>query len=450
MSPKPNISNVSMSKKDNSKQHVVFWFRRDLRHYDNHGFFEALTSGYRVLPVFIFDTDILDDLEPNDRRVVFIHDALKELQQKLREAGGDLHVYYGKPENIFSRLLEKHLVKAVYTNRDYEPYAKIRDEEIGEMLKDQSVEFHTFKDQVIFERDDILKPDGKPYTIYTPYSKKWLAALEERGIPKYPSELHLNALHSEKADSMPSLESMGFEELDLEFPTREVSNELIEAYGEQRDFPDRPATSRLGVHLRFGTVSIRHLVQRGQDHGEVWLKQLIWREFFMSILHHFPHVVTKSFRPEYDRIKWENDSEQFDAWCAGKTGYPMVDAGMRELMETGHMHNRVRMVVASFLSKHLLIDWRKGEAWFARHLLDFELASNNGSWQWAAGTGCDAAPYFRVFNPERQMERFDPDLKYVRRWVPEFDDPFKYPKPIVEHSAARDRAIERYAEAVKK
>lgn len=440
-----------MSREGNSKQkQVVFWFRRDLRHYDNHGFFEALTSGHKVLPVFIFDQEILGELEPDDRRVVFIHRTLQQLKEKLRESGGDLHVFHGTPADVFSEVLDQHLVQAVYTNHDYEPYAKNRDEAIGRMLKDRGVAFHTFKDQVMFERDDVLKPDGKPYTIYTPYSKKWLAALEETGIPRYPSELKLDALSPEKAGELPSMKTMGFNDQEIDFPSTQVSNDLIENYGDQRDFPDRPATSRLGVHLRFGTVSIRDLVQRGKNHGEVWLKQLIWREFFMSILHHFPHVVTRSFRPEYDRIEWENDPDQFEKWCEGKTGYPMVDAGMRELLETGHMHNRVRMVVASFLSKHLLVDWRWGEAWFAQHLLDFELASNNGSWQWAAGTGCDAAPYFRVFNPERQMERFDPDLKYVRRWVPEFDDPFQYPRPIVEHAAARDRAIARYAKAVKK
>lgn len=440
------MSNTSHTER---AQHI-FWFRRDLRHYDNHGFFEALLSGNPVMPVFIFDRHILDELEPDDRRVTFIYEALNALKEKLIEHGGDLHVFYGDPVKILKQLVEEHRISAVYTNLDYEPYAKTRDTEVEDMLAQRGVSFHAFKDHVLFGGDDILKDNGDPYTVYTPYSKRWFKKLEETDVPAYPSELRLSALCSIKAPEMPSLKSMGFEQQPINFPSREVTNDLIAHYGERRDYPALDATSRLGVHLRFGTVSVRDLIKRGRVHGEVWLKQLIWREFFITILHHFPHVVTHSFRPEYDRIEWENDPQQFEAWCQGKTGYPMVDAGMRELLASGYMHNRVRMVVASFLSKHLLIDWRKGEAWFARHLLDFELASNNGSWQWAAGTGCDAAPYFRVFNPERQMERFDPDLKYVRKWVPEFDDPFQYPKPIVEHAVARDRAIARYSKAVKK
>lgn len=437
-------------KASNSRKLSIFWFRRDLRLNDNHGLYKALNSGNRVLPVFIFDKNILDDLEPEDRRVTFIHWQLQELQKSLKQFGGDLHVFYDTPEKVFKTLAEDYPIASVFCNHDYEPYAKHRDGEVAELLKEQDIDFHSFKDQVLFERDDILKPDGKPYTVYTPYSKRWLARLEEDGIPEFPSQDSLRNIVHFQAPTIPALETMGFRATDTDFPSDKPDQQTIQQYGEQRNFPDRESTTRLGVHLRFGTVSVRDMIRKGQENSEVWLKQLIWREFFMSILWHFPHVVTQSFRPEYDQIQWENDPDQFEAWCAGKTGYPIVDAGMRELVKTGFMHNRVRMVVASFLSKHLLIDWRKGEAFFAQHLLDYELASNNGSWQWAAGTGCDAAPYFRVFNPSIQAEKFDPEQKYVRRWVPELDDAEQYPEPVVDHAASRDRAIERYAAAVKK
>lgn len=428
----------------------LFWFRRDLRLHDNHGLYRALTSGDRVLPVFIFDRHILDELPANDRRVTFIHRQITSIHESLKKYGGDLHVYYGYPLEVMQRLVEQFPIKAVYTNHDYEPYARQRDEEIASSLKEKGIAFQSFKDQVLFERDDIMKQDGDPYTVYTPYSKKWLARLKEEGVPDYPSQDHLKAIAHLQGPTVPVHKAMGFEEVDVAFPGADPDEETIENYAGERNFPDRYSTTRIGVHLRFGTISVRDMIRKGQKHSETWLKQLIWREFFMSILYHFPKVVTQSFRPEYDQIKWENDSEKFDAWCQGKTGYPMVDAGMRELVSTGFMHNRVRMVTASFLSKHLLIDWRKGEAFFAKHLLDYELASNNGSWQWAAGTGCDAAPYFRVFNPTIQLEKFDPDRKYIRRWIKELDDPWKYPDPIVAHPEARDRAIKRYGEAVKK
>ncbi len=428
---------------------TVFWFRRDLRLNDNHGLYRALSSGRPVLPVFIFDRDILDELAPDDRRVVFIYRQLENLRALLRKEGGDLQVYYGRPLDVFKQISESYPVEAVYTNHDYEPYATRRDSEVAAMLREKGTGFQSFKDQVLFEGGDILKADGKPYTVYTPYSRKWLERMETDGVPNYSSEDLLSALHRHVAPPMPTLAEMGFEDRNYPFPDSDVPAKLVEEYGEKRDFPAVDATSRLGIHLRFGTVSVRDMIRKGAKHGEVWLKQLIWREFFMSILHHFPHVVTRSFRPEYDRIKWENNEAHFEAWCKGQTGYPIVDAGMRELLQTGHMHNRMRMITASFLTKHLLIDWRKGEAWFARHLLDFELASNNGSWQWAAGTGCDAAPYFRVFNPALQAQKFDAKGVYTRKWVPELNELNQYPLPVVEHKFARERAIKRYSDAVK-
>lgn len=428
---------------------TVFWFRRDLRLNDNHGLYRALSSGRPVLPVFIFDRDILDELAPDDRRVVFIYRQLENLRALLRKEGGDLQVYYGRPLDVFKQISESYPVEAVYTNHDYEPYATRRDSEVAAMLREKGTGFQSFKDQVLFEGGDILKADGKPYTVYTPYSRKWLERMETDGVPNYSSEDSLSALHRHVAPPMPTLAEMGFEDRNYPFPDSDVPAKLVEEYGEKRDFPAVDATSRLGIHLRFGTASVRDMIRKGAKHGEVWLKQLIWREFFMSILHHFPHVVTRSFRPEYDRIKWENNEAHFEAWCKGQTGYPIVDAGMRELLQTGHMHNRVRMITASFLTKHLLIDWRKGEAWFARHLLDFELASNNGSWQWAAGTGCDAAPYFRVFNPALQAQKFDAKGVYTRKWVPELNELNQYPLPVVEHKFARERAIKRYSDAVK-
>ncbi|TVR37402.1 MAG: deoxyribodipyrimidine photo-lyase [Cryomorphaceae bacterium] len=433
----------------NAQSVAVFWFRRDLRLNDNHGLYRALSSGRPVLPVFVFDRDILDELPPDDRRVVFIYRRLENLRTLLRKEGGDLQVFYGRPLDVFKQISESFPVDAVYTNHDYEPYATRRDSEVAAMLREKDIGFQSFKDQVLFEGGDILKADGKPYTVYTPYSRKWLERMKTDGVPNYPSEDLLSALHRYAALPMPTLAEMGFEDRNYPFPGSDVPAKIVQAYGEKRDFPAVDGTSRLGIHLRFGTVSVRDMIRKGAEHGEVWLKQLVWREFFMSILHHFPHVVTRSFRPEYDRINWENNEAHFEAWCKGQTGYPIVDAGMRELLQTGHMHNRVRMITASFLTKHLLIDWRKGEAWFARHLLDFELASNNGSWQWAAGTGCDAAPYFRVFNPALQAEKFDAKGVYTRKWVPELNELNQYPLPVVEHRFARERAIQRYAEAVK-
>ena len=444
----------------------VFWFRRDLRLNDNAGLYHALKSGVPVLPVFIFDRNILDLLENKaDRRVEFIHAALEEIQRGLREAGSALEVYDGKPIDIFRQLQSRYEVAAVYTNTDYEPYATERDEAVAALLAEKGIPFYSFKDQVIFEKDEVLKEDGTPYTIFTPYSRKWKASLNS--IPSFSSlsslspvpslstpqslstlpSLSLSTLPS--LSPLPSLSALGFRKTGGPFPSGSMRAGLLKNYQEQRDYPGIPATSRMGVHLRFGTVSIRALARQAAKVSDTYLNELIWRDFYHMILWHFPLVGKgRSFKPVYDRIPWRNDEKEFEKWCAGQTGYPIVDAGMRELNATGYMHNRVRMVVASFLAKHLLIDWRWGEAWFAEKLLDFDLAANNGGWQWAAGCGCDAAPYFRIFNPALQTKRFDPDLRYVRLWVPELDEP-NYPHPIVDHTFARTRALEVYGKAVK-
>lgn len=424
----------------------LFWFRRDLRLDDNHGLYHALTSGLPVLPVFIFDTQILEKLEdPDDARVTFIYQQITVLHKKLKEAGSSLWVDIGKPVEVFQKLLDTFQIRLVFTNHDYEPYAIARDHEIAQMLKARGVSFHTFKDQVIFEKNEVLKPDGTPYTVFTPYSKAWKALLTPP--ESYPSEKHLHALLRTEPLRLPTLEEIGFKESGLDVPPPDISEEIIRSYDKTRDFPALKGTTRLGVHLRFGTLSIRDLVRVALKLNPVYLNELIWREFYMMILWHFPYVTESAFKPEYNRIPWLNREEDFEAWKAGRTGYPMVDAGMRELAQTGYMHNRLRMITASFLTKHLLIDWRWGEAWFARKLLDFELASNNGGWQWAAGTGVDAAPYFRIFNPGLQAQRFDPQGAYIRRWIPELDTA-SYPFPIIEHSFARDRALKVYKKAL--
>jgi deoxyribodipyrimidine photo-lyase len=427
----------------------VFWFRRDLRLTDNAGLYHALKSGLPVLPIFIFDREILDKLDDKaDKRVEFIHNALQHLQTQLEGMGSSLKVYYGNPQDIWAEIIKQFAVKKVFTNHDYEPYALERDEIIGKLLKQNSVEFNTYKDQVIFEKDEVLKPDGKPYTVFTPYSKVWKAKLNEFYVKPYPTERYFAKFYKTPAFNLISLEEIGFKSTETQFPTTVVSEELIKNYANTRDFPAIHGTSRLSLHFRFGTVSIRERAVTAKDLSEKYFNELIWREFYMSILWHFPYAVNGAFRPEYNKIQWENNETYFKRWCEGKTGYPLVDAGMRELNATGYMHNRVRMVVASFLTKHLLIDWRWGEAYFAQKLLDFELASNNGGWQWAAGCGVDAAPYFRVFNPELQLQKFDPQYIYVRRWVPEFGTPL-YPRPVVDHRTARERCLQVYQQALK-
>ena len=429
---------------------TLFWFRRDLRLQDNAGLFQALQSGHPVVPVFIFDTSILDALEDkDDRRVEFIHQAVSAIQSELISIGSTLDVRYGKPQQVYQELLKEYDVKAVYTNHDYEPYARERDQVIGQWLEQQGCTFYTFKDQVLLEKNEVLKDDGKPYTVFTPYSRKWKAVLAQQPIPAYNTKKYFSHFYQQPEKTIPSLASMGFVSSGIPFPAKTWKKEVITRYKEQRDIPSLPGTSRLSVHLRFGTISIRELAKEAGSLNETFLNELIWRDFYHMILWHFPKVVAHSFKPEYDQIRWRNNEQEFEAWCKGQTGYPIVDAGMRELNATGFMHNRVRMIVASFLTKHLLIDWRRGEGYFARKLLDFDLAANNGGWQWAAGSGCDAAPYFRVFNPYLQTQKFDPDLQYIRKWVPEFEE-LTYTRPIVVHEAARKRCLETYAAALKK
>jgi deoxyribodipyrimidine photo-lyase len=426
----------------------IFWFRRDLRLEDNHGLYRALSAGLPVLPVFIYDREILDKLEGKpDARVTFIYREVVKLKHDLETVGSSLLVKYGVPSEIFSDLLAEYDVRAIYTNHDYEPYARKRDEHISQILAIQGIDLFTFKDQVIFEKDDVLKDNGDPYTIFTPYLKRWRDLYSKKGGDSFPSEKLKEFFFKTLPFEMTSQELIPFISNTYLFPTREFNESLISNYHVTRDFPFLDGTTRLGVHLRFGTICIRRLIETASRLNQVFLNELVWREFYMMILWHFPHVAERSFKPSYDQIQWRNNEAEFAAWCEGRTGYPMVDAGMRELNATGFMHNRLRMVTASFLSKHLLIDWRWGEAYFAGKLLDFELSSNNGGWQWAAGTGCDAAPYFRVFNPDLQMQRFDPDHRYIRRWVPECKEKY-YPERIVDHSAARNAAISAYKKAL--
>jgi len=428
---------------------VIMWFRRDLRWKDNHALHQALLSGLPVLPVFIFDPDILDRLKDKaDRRVNFIYDALQKMQDEISDLGFGLWVEHDLPMKAFTKMLDRFVVTAVYTNHDYEPYAIDRDLQVAGLLKSHGVKFLSFKDQVIFEKNEVTKDDKTPYTVFTPYKKKWLSRLSEKDLKSYPSEKYIDRLFKIKGH-IPTLTEIGFQKTPIQFPSIKVRAQLLNEYDKDRDYPALEATSRLGVHFRFGTISIRNAVQTAQKINDVWLSELIWREFFMQILFHFPHVANGAFRKEYDQIKWRNNKEEFRAWCEGQTGYPIVDAGMRELNKTGHMHNRVRMITASFLTKDLLIDWRWGEAYFAEKLLDFDLSANNGNWQWAAGTGCDAAPYFRIFNPISQTEKFDPEFVYIKRWVPEFENP-SYPKPIVDHGKARERTLAAYKEALKR
>lgn len=426
----------------------LFWFRRDLRLADNTGLFYALQQEKNVLPIFIFDKNILDKLDQKaDARVEFIHNQVTKISAELENKGGSLLVKYGEPAAIYKSLLTDYEIESVYTNRDYEPYAKSRDKAIEDLLKDQGASFFTFKDQMIFEPGEILNGSGEFYKVFTPFSKVWLEKYKET---KYNPLDNLNwkNLFQTNKFPIPSLEDMEFQHSEIPIPPKTADEELISHYDEKRNFPAVKGTSRLGIHLRFGTISIRKLAKTAASLNATFLNELIWREFYMMILAYSPEVVDRAFKPAYDQIPWRNNEKEFEAWRKGKTGYPIVDAGMRQLNETGFMHNRVRMIVASFLTKHLLIDWRWGEAYFAEKLLDYELASNNGGWQWAAGTGTDAQPYFRVFNPTSQTEKFDKDLKYIKKWVPEFQTE-KYPEPIVDHKFARQRAIDTYKSALK-
>ncbi|MGM0479357.1 MAG: cryptochrome/photolyase family protein [Bacteroidota bacterium] len=427
---------------------VLFWHRRDLRIADNAGLYKALKNEEAVQPIFIFDTEILDELPEDDQRVLFIHQEIEKIKAEYQKEGGDLWVYHGNPKKIFEQLLGEQDISKVYTNRDYEPYARERDNEINELLADQNVEFIGAKDHVIFEKNEVLKDDGTPYRVFTPYMKTWKSHLKNFHLKSYPTKKYLSNLHHvDSNQELMALKKMGFnDEQKVDFPSREVDDERIEQYHEKRDIPSIKGTTRMSMHLRFGTVSIRELARKAQK-NEKYFNELIWRDFYQMIIYHFPKSATDAFKEKYDNVPWRNDEEEFNAWCAGKTGYPIVDAGMRELNETGFMHNRIRMVVASFLTKHLLIDWRWGEAYFAEKLLDYELASNVGGWQWAASSGVDAQPYFRIFNPESQQKKFDKEEQYIKQWVEEYGTE-RYPAPIVNHKEARERALKRYKEAV--
>jgi deoxyribodipyrimidine photo-lyase len=430
------------------KTTAIFWFRRDLRLNDNAGLYHALKENENVLPIFIFDTDILNQLDDKaDARVEFIHQHIEKLNKQLVEVESSIFVSIGKPLEVFNNLSKKYKITKVYTNHDYEPYAIKRDNEIANLLQSFGASFHTFKDQVIFEKGEVVKDDHKPYTVFTPYMRKWKSKLNSFYTKPYPTQKYFKHFIKTQPFPIPTLTEVGFKKSTIKFPTPIVDENIVKQYEEQRDIPSKSGTSRLSVHLRFGTLSIRELVTKAQTLNEIWLNELIWREFYMMILYHFPHVVSSAFKPNYNHIPWTNNEEHFNLWCQGKTGYPIVDAGMRELNETGFMHNRVRMITASFLTKHLLIDWRWGEAYFAKKLLDFELSSNNGGWQWSASSGCDAAPYFRVFNPYEQTKKFDPQLKYIKHWIPGYDE-LNYIKPIIDHKFARERVLNTYKAAL--
>ncbi len=422
---------------------VIFWFRRDLRLDDNTALSKALASGEKVLPIFIFDANILDELPKKDARVTFIHQHLEKINAELKSHSSSIATFHGKPSEIFKRLISENEISGVFANDDYEPYAVSRDTEIEKLLYKPRIDFCRFKDHVIFEKSEIVKPDGSPYAVYTPYSKKWLANLKEENY----AESDVNGSFATHSYPFLKLSDIGFAASEIEIPDLDLSHQFICDYANTRNFPEK-STSKLGPHLRFGTVSVREAVRKSlKCDDKTLLNELIWREFFMQILWHYPETTSKSFKPQYDKIPWRRDETDFKKWTDGKTGYPIVDAGMRELNATGFMHNRVRMITAGFLCKHLLIDWRWGEAYFALKLNDYEMASNVGNWQWAAGSGVDAAPYFRIFNPETQAVKFDKKLEYIRKWVPELET-FDYPEPMVDHKDARQRALDVYKKAL--
>ncbi|MEO5788629.1 deoxyribodipyrimidine photo-lyase [Gelidibacter sp.] len=427
----------------------IFWFRRDLRLDDNVGFFEALQSKHPVVPIFIFDPEILDHLPEADARLTFIFDTLQKMRTTLQETyKSSISIYHGKPLEVYKQLIQDYDIKAVYTNHDYEPYAQERDTEINNFLSEKGIDFKTFKDQVIFEKDEVVKKDGNPYIVYTPYMKAWKEKFKTYNLEIFDTTTGLDHLFKNTALPNLSLADIGFKRSSQKIVDFEVTSTLIQNYEKTRNFPALDSTSRLGPHLRFGTVSIRKMIKKAvAEQNEIFWQELIWREFFMQILWHFPKTVHESFKPKYDRIEWRNNEGEFKKWCDGETGYPLVDAGMRQLNQTGFMHNRVRMLVGSFLCKHLLIDWRWGEAYFAEKLHDYEMASNIGNWQWVAGCGVDAAPYFRIFNPTTQIEKFDKDLKYINKWVPEFQE-LTYAPPMVDHKEARERCLSTYKRAL--
>ncbi len=428
---------------------ALFWHRRDLRNFDNTGLFHALTENKVVHPIFIFDKNIIEKLPRDDQRILFIHQEILALKKSYKELGSDLQVYYGNPQEIIPKIALEKKCSAVYFNKDYEPYARERDKIIFDSLTKLNIDFKGSKDHVIFEKNEITKDDGKPYTVFTPYSKKWKSNLTADHFKAFPSEkFSANLVQTNNQVEVISLADMGFEsKIHHAFPERLIQSDILKNYHLSRNFPAENGTSRLSLHLRFGTISIRALAKSCASINETYLNELIWRDFYQMIIFHFPNSAENAFKIQYDRIVWERNEAQFDAWCKGKTGYPIVDAGMRELNATGFMHNRVRMIVASFLTKHLLIDWRWGATYFAEKLLDFELASNAGGWQWAASCGCDAAPYFRVFNPQTQQEKFDKHFEYIKKWVPEYGTD-SYSEPIIEHKFARERVLQRFKSAL--
>jgi deoxyribodipyrimidine photo-lyase len=429
-----------------SKKVNIFWFRRDLRLDDNIGLNEALNNKLEVIPLFIFDENITDELDKDDPRVNFIYKQLESINSTLStKYNSKLLVLKGNPFEVIQKLITDYNIGEVFSNHDYEPYAIARDKKITEFLSSKNIQFSSFKDQVIFEKDEITKEDKTPYVVYTPYMKKWKTKLDSTNLSDFKSKDVTHNFYS-KNDSYNwcTLNSLGFEKSNMEVPNYKLDEDLVEKYENERNFPSLNSTSKIGPHLRFGTVSIRQvLLFVLKCKNEVFLQELIWREFFMQILWFFPNTQTRCFKEKYENVQWLYDEESFKKWCEGKTGYPIVDAGMRELNATGFMHNRVRMITAGFLCKHLLIDWRWGEAYFAKKLFDYELSSNIGNWQWAAGTGVDSAPYFRIFNPTTQAIKFDKELKYINKWVTNLNE-LDYPKPIVDHKFARQRCLETY------
>ena len=434
----------------------IFWFRRDLRLNDNAGLYHALKNEKDVQCIFIFDTSILDNLsDKSDARVTFIHNTITELKEELIVLGSDLNVYYGNPIEIWKTIIKGNDISNIYTNRDYESYALKRDQQVADLAQKNNIEFKTFKDHLVFEGKEVTKDDGLPYTVFTPYKRKWLAKLDSKSkaglsyyFKKYPNKKYFSDFNKvSHSTPLITLGEMGFEKSNLELPKSTVTQKVIKSYGDDRDFPAKLGTSKLGIHFRFGTISIREKARKAHKLSDIFLSELVWRDFYAQILSNFPHVEKNAFREKYERVEWRHDDKEFEAWCNGQTGYPMVDAGMRELNATGFMHNRVRMVTASFLTKHLLMDWRLGEAYFAEKLLDFDLASNNGGWQWAAGCGTDAAPYFRIFNPESQQKKFDKEYKYIKKWIPEWGSD-AYVSPIVDHKFARERCLRVYKEGL--
>ena len=426
---------------------VIFWFRRDLRLKDNAGLFHALNENDKVLPIFIYDKNTLDKLNKSDHRVDFIEYSLKKLNDLLKKNNKSISIYYGKPVKVFSELIKKYNVTKVYSNKDYTPYSIKRDKKVEELLKVNNIDFNSYKDHVLFEKYEVVKDDNTPYKVYTPFSRKWLIKMSENKIDFFNSEKYIHKFFNEKRGFL-TLKEIGFEKSILSPLNLNLSSDTINNYEKTRNFPYVNGTSKIGLHLRFGTISTREMIVKAEvSKNKTFLKELVWREFFQQILFHYPHTINKSFKPKYDRIEWLNNENQFKKWCSGQTGYPLVDAGMRELNQTGFMHNRVRMLVGSFLCKHLLIDWRWGEAYFAKKLYDYETASNVGNWQWVAGCGVDASPYFRIFNPHEQIKKFDKNLIYTKKWVPEFESD-QYVEPIVIHKDARERCLLTYKKAL--